>query len=79
MESEILKIASSQGLWAVLTVVLIFYILKAQENRDKKQEEREGNYQQVILKLTEKLNIIDDVQKNVNDIKSCICKEINQA
>ncbi|WP_242824467.1 BhlA/UviB family holin-like peptide, partial [Clostridium botulinum] len=29
METEILKLASSQGIWAALSVVLIFYILKA--------------------------------------------------
>ncbi|MCD3216326.1 BhlA/UviB family holin-like peptide, partial [Clostridium botulinum] len=39
MENEILKLASSQGIWAALSVVLIFYILKAQEKRDLKQEQ----------------------------------------
>ncbi|SHJ35914.1 BhlA holin family protein [Lutispora thermophila DSM 19022] len=40
MENEIVKLALSQGIWAALSIVLIFYILKAQEKRDISQEER---------------------------------------
>ncbi|HAR87300.1 MAG TPA: hypothetical protein DCR69_16395 [Clostridium sp.] len=45
MESEILKAALSQGILAVLSIFLLFYILKAPEKRDMKQEERENNKQ----------------------------------
>ncbi|MEA4826379.1 MAG: BhlA/UviB family holin-like peptide [Clostridium sp.] len=69
MEEEIFKLASSQGIWAALSVALIFYILKAQEKRDLKQEEREKNYQSIIEKLTEKFNIVEDVKKDVEEIK----------
>lgn len=69
MENELLKLASSQGIWAALSVALIFYILKAQEKRDIKQEEREKNYQGIIEKLTEKFNIVEDVKKDVEEIK----------
>ncbi len=69
MENELLKLASSQGIWAALSVALIFYILKAQEKRDLKQEEREKNYQGIIEKLTEKFNLVEDVKKDVEEIK----------
>ncbi|MCY6354390.1 BhlA/UviB family holin-like peptide [Clostridium sp. ZS2-4] len=72
MENELLKLASSQGIWAALSVALIFYILKAQEKRDLKQEEREKNYQDIIEKLTEKFNIVEDVKKDVEDIKEMV-------
>lgn len=72
MENEILKIATSQGVWAVLSVALIFYILKAQEKRDVRQEDRERNYQDIISKLTDKFNIVEDVKKDVQDIKQHI-------
>ncbi|MCG8500841.1 MAG: hypothetical protein MJB12_10605 [Firmicutes bacterium] len=75
MEAEVLKLATNQGIWAVLTISLIFYILKTQEKRDAKQEEREKNYQEIIAKLTEKFNIIEDVKKSVKEIKDHICKE----
>jgi len=43
METSLLKLATSQGIWATLSIVLIIYILKAQEKRDLRQEERENN------------------------------------
>jgi len=74
MESEILKAALSQGIWAVLSIFLLFYILKAQEKRDQKQEERENNYQNIISQLTDKLEIVDEVKKDVEDIKQYVMK-----
>ena len=72
MENELLKVALSQGVWAALSVVFIFYILKAQEKRDLRQEEREKNYQEIISKLTDKFNIVEDVKKDVEDIKDFV-------
>ncbi len=72
MENEMIKMASSQGIWALLSIALIFYILKAQEKRDLKQEEREMNYQEIISKLTNKFHIIEEVKKDVEDIKECL-------
>ncbi len=66
--------AMSQGIWAVLSIFLLFYILKAQEKRDLKQDEREKNYQDIISKLTDKFNIVEDMRKDVEDIKSHIIK-----
>jgi len=75
INSELLKIATSQGIWATLSIFLIFYILKAQEKRDIRQEEREKNYQEILSKLTDKLNIIEDVKQDVEEIKSYISKK----
>ncbi|MBY6873268.1 hypothetical protein HYH37_08665 [Clostridium botulinum] len=72
MENEILKSALSQGIWAVLSVFLLFYILKAQEKRDQKQDEREKNYQEIISKITDKLAIVEVVKKDVEDIKQYV-------
>ncbi|WP_291573634.1 BhlA/UviB family holin-like peptide [Clostridium sp. UBA4548] len=75
MESELFKIAASQGLWAALSVALIFYILKAQEKRDIKQDEREKSYQDIISRLTDKFNIIEDVKNDVQEIKDYVFKK----
>ena len=75
METNLFKLAASQGIWATLSIVLIFYILKAQEKRDLRQEERENNYQQIISNLTDKLNIIEEVKSDVEDIKDYISKK----
>lgn len=47
-----------------------FYILKAQEKRDVNQENVEKNYQNIIKKLTEKFNIVEDVKKDVSATQS---------
>lgn len=75
MENEILTAALSQGIWAILSVFLLFYILRAQEKRDQKQEEREQSYQDIISKLTDKLGIVDEVKKDVEEIKQYIIKK----
>lgn len=56
MENEIIKMAMSQGIWAVLSIFLIMYILKVQEKRDIKQDEREKNYITLLNELTNKFN-----------------------
>ena len=76
---EIFKQAIEQGLWAALTVFLIFYILKVQEKRDTKQEEREAKYQEIIAELTNQLNITKEVNENVNLIKEHIFKTDNNS
>lgn len=74
MESELLKLAATQGIWAALSIVLIFYILKAQERRDMKQEEREKNYQEVIARLSDKLGSLNNIETDIKDIKEFIKK-----
>lgn len=66
---EIFNMAMSQGVWAALSVVLIFYILKAQENRDARQEEREKNYQSIIAEITHKLGVVLEVKEQLHEIK----------
>lgn len=74
LENELFKLASSQGIWSALSVGLIFYILKTQEKRDIKQEEREKSYQHIISKLTQKFNIVEVIKKDVEEIKEYISK-----
>lgn len=69
---ELIKNAATQGIWAAPSCVLIVYILKAQETRDSKQEEREGNYQEIIRELTDKLNLLDSINLTINEIKNKI-------
>ena len=67
MSDEIIQIVSSQGVWALLSFFLIYYIVKAQEKRDEKQDEREKNYQILISELTEKFELI---HSDVSEIKN---------
>jgi hypothetical protein len=69
VESKILELAATQGVWSALSVGLIYYILKNQEKRDLRQEERESKYQDIITTLSEKFNVVEGVKKNVEEIK----------
>ncbi|NFL58548.1 UviB-like protein [Clostridium botulinum] len=72
MFDQLIKIATTQGVWTILSCVLIVYILKAQENRDIRQEEREKNYQDIIKQLTEELNTLDSISSTINEIRNKI-------
>lgn len=67
---ELVRAALSQGLGYALFVWLLMYVLKTQEKRDVKQEERENKYQDLLHKLTEKFSIIENIQDDVKEIKS---------
>lgn len=70
MELEIIKVATSQGIWAVLSIFLIFFILRNQEKRDVIQSEREGKYQLIISTLSDKLDSLNEIKTDIAEIKS---------
>lgn len=72
MEATVLDAALSQGIWAVVAIFLLIYVVKANEKRDLKQEQREENYQAVIEKLTKSFQVLNDVQKDLKEIKECL-------
>ena len=74
MENEIFKMAVQQGLWAVLFIFILVYVLKEQKERDEKAGEREANYQSIIAKLTDRLKAMDDIGEDVKEIKNKIFK-----
>ena len=49
--------AVSQGLGYTLFCVLFIWVLKKQETRDVKSEQRESKYQEIIGELTNTVNI----------------------
>jgi len=53
----IMKMALGQGLGYAMFFFLFIYVLKKQETRDLKSEEREAKYQQIIGELTNTVNI----------------------
>ncbi|MBU3208504.1 hypothetical protein KPL28_02505 [Clostridium algidicarnis] len=75
MDGEVLKIAISQGLGYALFVYLFLYTLKKQETRDKRSEQREENYQQIVQDLTSKLSLIEDIKCDVKEVKDYIFKK----
>lgn len=56
MEQNLIEMATTQGVWAILSIFLIIYILRRQEKKDKINQEREKHYQDVIKRLQEQLS-----------------------
>lgn len=66
MEQEVVKMAVSQGLWAVLFVVLLFYVLK----ENAKREERLLTCLDILGKQYENLSRdIGEVKDDVKELK----------
>lgn len=62
MWQDILKLAMSDGLWAVLFLGLLIYELKD-------SRAREGKYQKTITDLTDAVGNLDDMKNNLNEIE----------
>jgi len=62
MESEIVKAAMAQGLWAVLFVILLFYVLRTSGEREKRLID-------ALDKLSEKFGVLEDVKSGVERIE----------
>lgn len=59
MEAEIIKMACSQGLFAVLFVVLLFYVLKHNEAREER-----------LMTCLEKLTLdVGEIKSDIEDLK----------
>ena len=67
MYEEILQLAIKNGLWAVLFIVLFFYILRDATRRERK-------YQNTIEKLNEHLKTVNDIKKEVGEIIEIITR-----
>ena len=72
MEATMIDAAITQSIWAALSLVLIFYILKKQEQRDNVQFAREEKYQTIITNLSDKLNMVQELREDVKEIKKMI-------
>ena len=60
---KLFDLVASQGIWTLLSFILIYYILKEQEKRDIKQNSRELKYQELIADLTSKFDLLhSDIQ-----------------
>lgn len=61
--SDIIKLFVPEGVWATLSIFLVFYIIKTQGLRDAKQDEREQKYQEIIFDLSEALSDLNEIKE----------------
>lgn len=69
MEGELFKLATNNGIWAALYVFLFLYVLYDSRNREKKYQLTIQENQTIIKELSQKLGIVEDIQKDVIDIR----------
>ncbi len=65
MWQEIFNLAVNNGLWAVLFLVLLFYVLKDSRAREKK-------YQETIDRLGTSIQTVEEIKEDVQEIKDII-------
>ena len=66
---KLFDIIASQGIWTLLSFLLIYYIVKEQEKRDLRQNARELQYQELISNLTSKFDLL---HSDIQDLKNKI-------
>ena len=63
MDNEILLKIEKSGVFAVLFVLLLFYVLKDSRYREQ-------NYQKLVNTLTKELGAVMDIEQDVKEIKT---------
>ena len=71
MWEQIINLAISNGMFAVLFLGLLVYQLKDSRNREKR-------YQETIIKLGNALDVVQSVKHDVEDIKEMLNTKINE-
>ena len=69
MDAELWKMVVSQGIFACLFTYLLFYVLRTNSKREDKYQATIEKNQTVIQDLANKFNVIEKVQRDVEDIK----------
>lgn len=72
MWEKIINLAIGNGLWAVLFLMLLVFVLKDSHSREQK-------YQETIENLGTALQVVNDVKNDVEDIKSTISSFVTKS
>jgi len=77
MWNEILNLAISNGIFAVLFMLLLIYELRDSNNREKKYQETIDKLANGFSELTILKEHVDDISSDVDDIKQDMSKIVN--
>lgn len=65
---ELIKMAAGNGVWAVLSIILIRWILETNKDREAKLQQTISDNQQIILQMTSKLEVLNHLKDDVDII-----------
>jgi len=77
-EVSILEAAFNNGIWAVLFVGLMVYILKDAAKREKKYCELNEESQKIIKSLAEDLSVVRDMKKDIKCIREVLREKLEK-
>ncbi len=66
MENLLVNVLESQGIWTVLFVFLLLYLIRKNDSMDEMQERRDMEYQRLLRELTEKLRLIESIEEKLD-------------
>jgi uncharacterized protein YoxC len=72
MWSKIVDLAITNGLWAVMFLGLLIYLLKDSRTREVK-------YQETIKELNKTLNVVNEIREDITEIKQEIISNSKKA
>lgn len=70
MEELLQQLAQGQGIWTVLSVFLLIYTIKKNDKLTQRQQKREQEYQDLLQVLSEKYNILLEINNEVKELKN---------
>lgn len=70
--NSLIGMAAKTGIWALLSVLLIVYILKKNDEREKRYIDTINKNNKVIINLSESLKCVDDISEDISKIKICL-------
>ena len=78
---QLIQAAANNGIWSLLSIFLLFYVLQDSSKREEKYETREKEYiltirenQNINKELARRLATIDIMHKDISDIKNKLNK-----
>lgn len=60
---QLVNLFAPEGVWAILSLFLILYIIRTQEKRDAKQDARDQKYQDIVADLSEALKDLHEIKE----------------
>lgn len=76
MESVIINAIATQGIWACLFVFMLFKTMKENKLREDKMNETIDKNQTVIQSLAKSLEMVNEIKRDVEEIKGGITPRI---
>ncbi len=68
MFEQIIAEAVKEGLWALLFVCLLMYVIRSAKEQQERQEQREDHYQTLIESMLESLSAVESIRATVKEL-----------